>query len=161
MWRSLQVLYLDKDSVLVSFDVISLFISVPIKRAIEIASKRLQEDETLEDKQGWSLEFRLSATYLSYKGKYYQWYCNGQWALQFHSYISCVLLFCGCVLPVCPMYVFSQVPHGIWYTTPVCNSFGNLSLGCTRIFFKVNMGLKEVLIPRGVNILQIYSVFLM
>ena len=36
--------------VLVSFDVISLFTSIPIERAIEIASKRLKEDNTLEER---------------------------------------------------------------------------------------------------------------
>ena len=65
--------------VLVSFDVTSLFTSIPIERAIEIASKRLKEDDTLEERTCLTadeiiklLEFCLSAAFLSCKGKYYK-----------------------------------------------------------------------------------------
>ena len=65
--------------VLVSFDVTSLFTSIPIERAIEIASKRLKEEDTLEERTCLTadeilklLDFCLSAAFLSCKGKYYK-----------------------------------------------------------------------------------------
>ena len=40
---------LDNNSILVFFDVVSLFTSIPIDRAIEVARKRLLADDSLED----------------------------------------------------------------------------------------------------------------
>ena len=64
---------------LVSFDVVSLFTSVPVKRATEIAYQRLSDDTTLEDRTMLSaqevarlLEFCLNATFLAYCGEVYQ-----------------------------------------------------------------------------------------
>ena len=57
---------------LVSFDVTSHFTSIPIERAIEIAIKRLKEDDTLEERNCLRadeivklLKFCLSAAFLS------------------------------------------------------------------------------------------------
>ena len=71
---------IDINSILVSFDVVSLFTSIPIDRAIEVARKRLLADDSLEERTYLTvdevcklLEFCLGATYLAYKGSYYQW----------------------------------------------------------------------------------------
>ena len=70
--------HLEKE-ILVSFDVVSLFTKVPIDLAIHVTKRRLQEDNTLEDRTALSiddiiqlLEFCLKATYFSFRGKYYQ-----------------------------------------------------------------------------------------
>ena len=70
---------IDNNSILVSFDVVSLFTSIPIDRAIEVARKRLLADDSLEERTYLTvdevcklLEFCLGATYLAYKGSYYQ-----------------------------------------------------------------------------------------
>lgn len=60
---------LPQETILVSFDVVSLFTTVPVKRATEIAYNRLVSDTTLEDRTILSatevtrlLEFCLNAT---------------------------------------------------------------------------------------------------
>ena len=76
----MQVLYRPKiDNNTVSFDVVSLFTSIPIDRAIEVARKRLLAGDSLEERTYLTvdgvcklLEFCLGATYLAYKGSYYQ-----------------------------------------------------------------------------------------
>ena len=73
---------------------ISLFTSIPIERAIEIASKRLKEDDTLEERTCLTadeiiklLEFCPSAAFLSCKGKYYR-HCHGVTCLSYSSKFS-------------------------------------------------------------------------
>ena len=41
---------IDINSILVSFDVVSLFTSIPIDRASEVARKRLLADDSLEER---------------------------------------------------------------------------------------------------------------
>ena len=67
---------LASDEVLVSFDVVSLF---PTKLAIDVAHRRLEKDETLSDRTTLTvdniivlLDLCLKATYLMYRGCYYQ-----------------------------------------------------------------------------------------
>ena len=67
------------DEVLVSFDVESLFTSVPVDVAIRVASDRPQLDDTLGDRIALSpdeicslLSFCLNVTYLAYKGVFYR-----------------------------------------------------------------------------------------
>ena len=64
---------------LVSFDVVSLFTTIPVERAKEIAYNRLLQDTSLCDRTLLSpsevsklLEFCLNATYLAYRGDFYQ-----------------------------------------------------------------------------------------
>ncbi len=71
--------HLPQETKLVSFDVVSLFTSVPVKRATEIAYQRLIDDSTLEERTILTaqeivrlLEFCLNATYLTYCGEVYQ-----------------------------------------------------------------------------------------
>ena len=80
-------LLLPSNNILVSLDVVSLFTNIPVNRAKEIAYKRLLADTSLEDRTMLSpaevsrlLEFCLNATYLAYRGEYYQqniWHCHG------------------------------------------------------------------------------------
>ena len=81
------------NSILVSFDVVSLFSSIPINRAIEVARKRLLADDSLEERtyltvdEVCKLEFCLASTNLAYKRellsidiRYSDWlssFCNG------------------------------------------------------------------------------------
>ena len=74
---SMQTLGLNQ--VLVSFDVVSLFTNVPVDLACQITNNRLCGDSTLNDRTSLSinqvvtlLRFCLSATYLAYRGKFYQ-----------------------------------------------------------------------------------------
>ena len=43
----IQQVSLDPSEILVSFDVVSLFTRIPIKLALEVARKRLKDDESL------------------------------------------------------------------------------------------------------------------
>ena len=82
---------LTTDEVLVSFDVKSLFTNVPTDLAIKVARRRLEMDETLEDRTGMSvndiislLELCLSATFMSFRGAHYQQcFLALPWALRF------------------------------------------------------------------------------
>ena len=65
--------------VLVSFDVVSLFTNVPVDLACQVAGARLELDESLMDRTSLSaaqiltlLRFCLSATYLAFRGTFYQ-----------------------------------------------------------------------------------------
>ena len=67
------------DDLLVSFDVVSLFTNVPVPLAVEVARRRLRADTSLPLRTSLSvneladlLEFCLSATYLSFRGRTYQ-----------------------------------------------------------------------------------------
>ena len=70
---------LSDDEVLVSFDVVSLFTKIPTELAVDVARRRLEEDETLPDRTTLTvdniialLDLCLKATYLVYRGRYYQ-----------------------------------------------------------------------------------------
>ena len=67
------------DKVLVSFDVCSLFTSVPVDLAVETSRQLLHKDTTLADRTPFDvtelctlLRFCLSNTYFSYKGEFYR-----------------------------------------------------------------------------------------
>ena len=70
---------LDRNDVMVSYDVSSLFTNVPIQEAIDAIRDMLQKDETLDertvlspDKIAELLETCLRSTYFSYNGDYYE-----------------------------------------------------------------------------------------
>ena len=70
---------IQKDEVLVSFDVVSLFTRVPIELALQVAHQRLEADDTLADRTTLNindivslLSLRLNATFFSYRGVFYQ-----------------------------------------------------------------------------------------
>ena len=72
-------LLLGDDETLVSFDVVSLFMSVPTDLAINIARKCLIEDECLRDRMCLEvedivilLELCLDATFMGFRGCFYQ-----------------------------------------------------------------------------------------
>ena len=62
-----------------SFDVTSLFTNVPTSLAVDVAHRRLQDDDTLEERTALEVEeivtflkLCLDATYICFRGKYYQ-----------------------------------------------------------------------------------------
>ena len=69
---------LPSGTVLVSFDVISLFTNVPAGLAVEVAHERLRKDTSLAEHTALSadqvanLRFCLDATFLAYRGEHYQ-----------------------------------------------------------------------------------------
>ena len=72
-------LCIQKDEIMVSFDVVSLFTNVPRDLAIEVVSKLLSSDESLQDRTNLSVQsilpllaVCLETTYLSFRGQYYQ-----------------------------------------------------------------------------------------
>ena len=77
--RSLLDLRLTRNEIMVSFDVESLFTSVPIKEAMKIIEKRLKEDANLQDRTPISvvdimklLEFCLTTTYFRFRNIFYK-----------------------------------------------------------------------------------------
>ena len=65
--------------ILVSFDVVSLFTNVPADLAVRVAHERLSADSSLAERTSLSteqvvnlLKFCLDATYLAYRGEFYQ-----------------------------------------------------------------------------------------
>ena len=67
------------DELLVSFDVVSLFTRIPTDLAVDVVRRRLEEDDMLPDKTNLTfdsvillLDFGLKATYLVFRGCYYQ-----------------------------------------------------------------------------------------
>ena len=71
---------LQKDQCMVSFDVKALFTSVPIKSAINIIKKLLEEDPELQKRTTLSvtniirlLEYCLTSTYFIFQGRFYEW----------------------------------------------------------------------------------------
>lgn len=70
---------LEPGEILVLFDVVSLFTNVPTELAINVACKRLLQDEMLEDRTLLAvdqiiflLQLRLDAMYGSFRGSYYR-----------------------------------------------------------------------------------------
>ena len=68
-----------EETILVSFDVVSLFTNVPVDLACQVAGGRLHADESLDDRTTLSpdevlrlLRFCLDATFVAYQGKWYQ-----------------------------------------------------------------------------------------
>ena len=66
-------------TVLVSYDVKSLFTNVPVNESLAICEKRLREDESLQDRTEMSVEtiikllnFCLTSTTFVFKGQHYQ-----------------------------------------------------------------------------------------
>ena len=78
---------LQPGEVLVSFDAVSLFTNVPTELAINVARKRLLQDDTLEvrtllmaDQIISLLQLCLDATYMSFQGSYYRQSLVQPWA---------------------------------------------------------------------------------
>ena len=72
-------LRLDPDEVLVSFDVVSLFIKVPIDLALQVARRRLEADSSLSEHTKLNVDnimklliLCLNATYFNFRGVVYQ-----------------------------------------------------------------------------------------
>ena len=70
---------IEEDEVLVSFDVVSLFTNIPTNLAVEIARRRLENGNTLEERTGMNveeivslLELCLNATYFTFKETHYR-----------------------------------------------------------------------------------------
>ena len=68
-----------EETVLVSFDVVSLFTNVSVDLACQVAGGRLHADESLDDRTTLSpdevlrlLRFSLDATFVAYQGNWYQ-----------------------------------------------------------------------------------------
>ena len=64
---------------LVSYDVTAIFTSVPVEKALEVITERLQEDDILTSRTEMTisqivelLDFCLNTTYFMYDGAYYQ-----------------------------------------------------------------------------------------
>ena len=75
----IQSVMFQSDDILGSFDVVSLFTSVPVDLAVREAKLRLQQDNTLADHTSLEveevvelLEFCLSAKYFAFPGSVYQ-----------------------------------------------------------------------------------------
>ena len=67
------------DEILVSFDVVSLFTSIPTALALEVSKQRLEQDVNLKDRTNLSvtnimklLEFVLDNNYFVYQGTHYK-----------------------------------------------------------------------------------------
>ena len=65
---------LNRDEVLVSFDVVSLFTKVPIPEAVEVVRKCLESDDTLKNRTNLDvddiidlLQFLYNTTYFSFQ----------------------------------------------------------------------------------------------
>ena len=74
--RNLRV---EEDEVLVSFNVSSLFTTVPVDKTVQVIRDRLQNDRTLSDRTTLSpnrvaelLEVCLKSTYFSHEGTFYE-----------------------------------------------------------------------------------------
>ena len=76
---SVKSLVVKSDELLVSFDVVSLFTNVPTDLAIHVACRQLSVDDTLDERTCLGvddiislLELCLGATFLSFRGVFYQ-----------------------------------------------------------------------------------------
>ena len=77
--QSLQDSTVDEEDCMMSFDVKSLFTSIPIQPTLTIIKKLLEEDTSLHQRTSmavkhinWLLEFCLTNTYFSFQGKLYE-----------------------------------------------------------------------------------------
>ena len=77
---SMEHVTLSEDELLVSFDVKSLFTSIPVEESITICEHKLRQDHTLDQRSGGMdvntiiklLRFCLTSTSFQYKGEHYQ-----------------------------------------------------------------------------------------
>jgi hypothetical protein len=51
--KTLNILNVDKKDIQASFDVVALYPSIPIKKALECVREKLQKDETLSSRTDW------------------------------------------------------------------------------------------------------------
>ena len=77
--QSLQDITVDEEDCMMSFDVKSLFTSIPIQPTLTIIKKLLEEDTSLHQRTSmavkhinWLLELCLTNTYFSFQGKLYE-----------------------------------------------------------------------------------------
>ena len=77
--QQLEDIKLRSDDIIMSYDVKALFTSVPIKLALKIIKKLLEEDQTLHQRTSMTvnnitclLEFCLSSTYFTFQDKFYE-----------------------------------------------------------------------------------------
>ena len=77
--QSLQDITIDEEECMMSYDVKSLFTSIPIQPTLTIIKKLLEEDTSLHQRTSmavkhitWLLEFCLTNTYFSFQGKLYE-----------------------------------------------------------------------------------------
>lgn len=77
--NSIRNLQIDDDDCLASFDVVSLFTSVPINEALDIVAQRLEEDDTLMERTPiptkeihMLAEVCLKSTYFQYGNQFYE-----------------------------------------------------------------------------------------
>ena len=73
------MMYISTDEVMVSFDVVSLFTSIPVNLALKITRDKLESDRELSTRTEMSvsnilklLKFVLKNCYFTYKNEYYQ-----------------------------------------------------------------------------------------
>ncbi|KAI8484597.1 hypothetical protein Bbelb_377040 [Branchiostoma belcheri] len=72
-------IHVEDDETITSYDVCSLFTSIPPKEAVSVVKEALEADDTLADRTNLSvdqvfelLELSLGCTYFTYKGQFYQ-----------------------------------------------------------------------------------------
>ena len=77
------------DEIMVSFDVKSLFTSIPVNLALTITKERLQQDQNLAERTNMSvsnvmklLEFVLTNNYFKHDGHHYKQFLGVQWVPQ-------------------------------------------------------------------------------
>ena len=77
--QSIQEITIEEEDCMMSFDVKSLFTSVPIQPTLNIIKKLLEEDTSLHQRTtmavkhiNWLLEFYLTNTYFSFQGRLYK-----------------------------------------------------------------------------------------
>ena len=77
--KQLEDIQMGPDNIIMSYDVKALFTSVPIKPALKITQKLLEEDHTLPQRTTMTvknitclLEFCLSSTYFTFQEKFYE-----------------------------------------------------------------------------------------
>ena len=77
--KQLEDIKLGPDDIIMAYDVKALFTSVPIKHALKIIKKLLEEDQTLQQRTTMTvnnitclLEFCLNSTYFTFQEKFYE-----------------------------------------------------------------------------------------